>query len=118
MSEALAHDTSLITEAAEDNIAISKAGEEELQDDNPSNPKEPGYGKVIVAEEIQKGHVSWRAFKIFLVNLGGNHPFLFWLASVGGYFMVDVIDTVQIWWLGFWARQYNEHSSSDVHVPL
>lgn len=107
----------LIVEAQEDAEAMAKA-EEEIDEQKPEDKIAKGDGKLTVAEEIQEGHVSWKALKLFFVGLGGNHPLLFWIIFLFGMFLTDFINTIQTWWLGYWARQYDIHNASEVAVPL
>lgn len=117
MAEAMSKDSILIAEIAEDKVLIQDAKEEVVEDIIP--PSEAAkQGKLIVAEEVQEGHIGWKSFKLFLQSLGGDYPLLFWLAFAGGHFAIIVVDTLQIWWLGFWATQYELHSPSEVSVPL
>ncbi|KAJ3564413.1 hypothetical protein NP233_g8310 [Leucocoprinus birnbaumii] len=85
--------------------------------DKPQTAVPPTDGKLIVAEEIEVGHVSWKSVKLFLLGLGGSHPGLFFLSFLGGLFISDLISTFQTWFLGYWASQYETHHPSDVSVP-
>lgn len=117
VSDALAQNKNLITEVAEDKNAMEKANEEvDPQKDNEKLAK--GDGKLIVAEEIQEGHVSWKALKLFFIGLGGDHPLIFWTVFLGGILSTDLINTFQTWWLGYWASQYDQHQAYEVAVPL
>ncbi|KAF9455005.1 hypothetical protein P691DRAFT_813919 [Macrolepiota fuliginosa MF-IS2] len=91
----------------------TKAAEEEV--DKPKAP--PSDGKLIVAEEIEEGHVSWQSLKMYLVGLGGNHSALFFTTLIGGLLTVEFIGTFQTWYLGYWASQYEHHPASEVSVP-
>ncbi|KAJ3564973.1 hypothetical protein NP233_g7938 [Leucocoprinus birnbaumii] len=83
--------------------------------DKPAVP--PTDGKLIVAEEIEEGHVSWKSVKLFLLGLGGSHPVLFFSSFLGGLFVSDMVSTFQTWFLGYWSSQYATHDPSDVSVP-
>jgi hypothetical protein len=41
----------------------------EVVDEPPSNSKPPASGKLVIAEEIEIGHVSWAARKSTIVLL-------------------------------------------------
>jgi hypothetical protein len=116
MSEALVQDKNLGEEVMEDEQATKKAIDE-IDPTSSKNETAKGVGKLMVAEEIQEGHVSWQALKLFFAGLGGDHPLLFWIVFMGGIFFTDFINTIQTWWLGFWASQYDHHESYEVHVP-
>ncbi|GJE86639.1 multidrug resistance-associated ABC transporter [Phanerochaete sordida] len=75
-------------------------------------------GKLVVAEEIALGRISWAAFKLLLVGLGGRFPPLFWGQFLVGETMSDVFGVVQMWWLGYWAGQYAQHDASEVRVAF
>ena len=72
-------------------------------------------GKLVVAEEIAEGHVSWSALKLYLFNLGGV---FFWFSFIIAITFTDFTNVFQMWFLGYWARQYNLHDPSDISVPL
>lgn len=116
ISEALSQNRSLAVEATEDINAMNKANEE--IDGAPKEEAAKGDGKLVLAEEIQEGHVSWHSLKLFFIGLGGNHPLLFWTVFLAGMFFTDFINTIQTWWLGHWAAQYDNHPASQVAVPL
>ena len=53
--------------------------------------------------------------KLYLFNLGG---FFFWLLFLGGLVSQDLGDIVQVWFLGYWASQYDTHPANEVSAPL
>lgn len=57
--EALGKDPALAEEANKEQQIIDKTGEE--VDEKPPAEETKADGKLIVAEEIQEGHVSWSA---------------------------------------------------------
>ncbi|CAA7262822.1 unnamed protein product [Cyclocybe aegerita] len=73
-------------------------------------------GKLIVAEEIAKGHVTWRSLKLFLSALGGAHPFIFFSVCVTGFLLTEWFNTLQIWFMGYWGSQYERHQPSEVRA--
>ncbi|KAF7978858.1 hypothetical protein HWV62_44329 [Athelia sp. TMB] len=117
VSDALAQNKSLVTEVVEDKKAMEKADQEI---DSTADPKAVGAkpdGKLIVAEEINEGHVSWGALKLFFTGLGGDHPTFFWIVFVGGLGATSLVNTGQTWWLGHWASRYDLPGSPTVNVP-
>ena len=116
VSDALMQDTNLVREVMDDKHAMDKAADE-IDATNSKNETAKGDGKLTVAEEIQEGHVSWQALKLFFAGLGGDHPILFWTIFLGGEFFTDFISTIQTWWLGFWASQYDHNEYYEVDVP-
>ncbi|KAJ3513917.1 hypothetical protein NLJ89_g2683 [Agrocybe chaxingu] len=75
-------------------------------------------GKLVMAEDVAIGHVTWRSFRLFLESLGGKHPVLFFLTFVGGFVGTEFISTFQTWFLGFWGSQYEGRDPSEVNVPF
>ncbi|KAL6299635.1 multidrug resistance-associated ABC transporter [Sparassis latifolia] len=115
LSKALEANKKLSAEVVEEIEEIEKA---EHEVDQPPNPDIPANadGKLIVAEEISEGHVEWPALKMFFANLSGGYHVLFWFALLGSLLSASVLHTLQAWWLGYWARQYEDHDASDIHV--
>ncbi|KAI0948128.1 hypothetical protein AcW1_009723 [Taiwanofungus camphoratus] len=113
LSNALAKDDKLAAAVAEEIKEIEKA-EEEVDQIIPEVKQ--ADGKLIVAEEISEGHVSWQALKLFFTSLGGRHPVAFWFWLFGSYILSELASVIQIWVLGLWARQYEKHQSSEVAV--
>ncbi|EMD41580.1 hypothetical protein CERSUDRAFT_110129 [Gelatoporia subvermispora B] len=111
---ALAKNKKLSKELQEEKEEINKV-EHEVDEVEPDVPARKD-GKLIVEEEVEVGHVGWPAMKLYFKSLGGSHPFLFWAWCVGGIFTTNFIIAVQIWFLGYWAQQYEEHDPQDVHV--
>lgn len=70
--------------------------------------------KLVLAEEIEKGHVSWKAINLFVKALGGKFPFLFMAVWVGGQFLKEGLGMFSVWFLGFWGKQYQEYDPSEV----
>lgn len=73
--------------------------------------------KLIKAEEILEGHISWKALRLFFAGLGGDHPILFWTIFLGGFGITAVVNAASTWWLGYWASKYISAESSQVNVP-
>ncbi|OCH87049.1 hypothetical protein OBBRIDRAFT_796585 [Obba rivulosa] len=88
---------------------------DELILDAPTRVSEDG--KLVVEEEVAEGHVGWAAMKLYGTALGGSRPLLFWLGSAGGVFLSNLMAAGQIWFLGYWGRQYEIHDDPrEVHV--
>ncbi|KAK0458994.1 uncharacterized protein EV420DRAFT_1541764 [Desarmillaria tabescens] len=123
LSSALSHDRVLAKEAQQDEEALHKVDEEidaeDAEEDAGGDPvkDKKSDGKLIVAEEIQEGHISWPSLKLYLTALGGNHTMLFFVIFVGSYIMQEVLITAQTWFLGYWASQYDgDRDPSEVNV--
>ncbi|KAK0203772.1 hypothetical protein DFS33DRAFT_1431870 [Desarmillaria ectypa] len=121
LSNALSRDRALAKEAQQDEEALHKADEEvdaENAEGTAGDPvKDKSDGKLIMAEEIQEGHISWPSLKLYLTALGGNHAMLFFVIFVGSYIVQQVLSTGQTWFLGYWASQYDgDRDPSEVNV--
>ncbi|KAJ7785936.1 hypothetical protein B0H16DRAFT_1681200 [Mycena metata] len=113
ISEALATDEVLAEELSKDQEALDKKVDE--IDTAPVEKKAPD-GKLIVAEEVEEGHVSWDALKLYLKGMGGNHAVLFFTLFLLGLGLTELCQALQTWFLGYWADQYLEHDASQVDV--
>ena len=111
MSAALARDATLAAEVKHDE-EVTAIGQEEI----PAEPKKPADGKLIVAEEIVEGHITWRSFKLLLGSLGGGHPILFFVTCVLALLLNEWSITFQTWFLGYWGSQYETHPASEVNL--
>jgi hypothetical protein len=56
--------------------------------------------------------------KLFLGGLGGSHAVLFWILFAGGMLVCDALLTVQTWFMGYWAEQYDIYPPEQVSVAL
>ncbi|KAH7927390.1 P-loop containing nucleoside triphosphate hydrolase protein [Leucogyrophana mollusca] len=114
ISDAIAKDHRLAAEIAKEQEAIEHAevtdGAQEIKTETKVD------GKLVIKEEILEGHVSWHAFKLYLVSLGGRYPFAFWIVILGLLALTDLLNTAQNWFLGYWASQYQIRPPSEVNV--
>lgn len=117
LSHVLSMNEDLTLDTAEDAEIIAKA-EEEIDDPKPELKASKGDGKLTVTEDIQVGHVNWKALKLFFAGLGGHYPLLFWTFFLAGMCLTDLLNTLQTWWLGYWTHQYDVQDPSKVSVPL
>ncbi|EIM92492.1 uncharacterized protein STEHIDRAFT_127305 [Stereum hirsutum FP-91666 SS1] len=115
VQDALAKNKELSAEVADEVVAIEK-DDTTIDAEEPNEPAKKADGKLTVAEEIAEGHVSWPALKLYFAALGGNHNALFWTCFLGSMVLSQVLSTVQTWFLGYWANQYEIHDSSEVNI--
>ncbi|KAI0650859.1 multidrug resistance-associated ABC transporter [Trametes meyenii] len=117
LSKVLAKDKKLAEELSEEQQEISKAEHEvdHVEPDDETAPKKSD-GKLVVAEEIAEGHISWPALKLYLSSMGGGSAPLFWLCVVGFLFICEFVGIFQTYWLGYWAQQYEDKDGSEVNV--
>ncbi|KAJ1309716.1 hypothetical protein OPQ81_006481 [Rhizoctonia solani] len=119
IDEAYRSNPKLKAEAAKDE-ELEHKGDQVVDDSNPadkkddSNAKKPD-GKLMVAEEVAVGHVGWPALKLFLLAFGG---IWFWAAYMAGFILSDVTAIGQTYWLGVWARAYEENPGHTERVDV
>ncbi|KAJ7668054.1 multidrug resistance-associated ABC transporter [Mycena rosella] len=80
------------------------------------DPSAPVTGKLIVAEEIQEGHVNASALKMYLFAMAGQYPFFFFAVFTGGLIFQEVLVVLRTWMLGRWAIQYDHLPAEEVNV--
>ncbi|CCM01863.1 uncharacterized protein FIBRA_03934 [Fibroporia radiculosa] len=117
LSSALEHDQKLAAEVADEREALEKA-EMDIQEDEQDTEAKKAAGKLVVAEEIAVGQVGWPAMKLYLASWGGEHRVLFWTAFMGICTITEFTDNAQVWYLGYWAKQYEQHDASQVNTAL
>uniref|UniRef100_A0A8H7XSA6 P-loop containing nucleoside triphosphate hydrolase protein n=1 Tax=Psilocybe cubensis TaxID=181762 RepID=A0A8H7XSA6_PSICU len=100
-----------------EDVSHSETGPLSVSKDNDASTSQPvGDGKLVMAEEIVEGRVTWRSISLFLSGLGGDHPIFFallWIASLAasqGFYLL------QPWYLGVWGSQYETHAPSEIHL--
>ena len=130
ISDALSKNSELAEEVKHEEEAM------ELDEDvdQTESVVEDAAGKLVVAEEIEEGHVSsaaceWFlrasssvinfviiAVRLFIDALGGKWPVLFWFQYITGSGCAELFDALEMWWLGYWAQQYAARDPSQVSV--
>ncbi|KAH9166017.1 hypothetical protein EDB89DRAFT_2076263 [Lactarius sanguifluus] len=117
VSDALKKDKMLAKELAEGTSTI-KDNEKKINSEKPDETAKLADGKLILAEEISEGNVSWDAVKLFTNGLGGAHPVLFWIVFAGGMLLFSTLMTMQAWFMGYWAEQYDTYPRERVNITL
>ena len=79
-----------------------------------SKKANPTDGKLVIAEEIEEGRVSWKSMKLYFSGLGGDYPLMFFSIWISITFLTDWVNTFQVWFLGYWGSQYENHIPSEV----
>ncbi|KAI9431405.1 P-loop containing nucleoside triphosphate hydrolase protein, partial [Lactarius indigo] len=115
VSDALKKDKALAKELAKGARAIED-NEEKIDSVKPDETVKSADGKLILTEEIAEGHVSWDAVKLFINGLGGAHTVLFWILFPVGLLLCDALMTVQTWFMGYWAEQYDIYPPDQVNI--
>ncbi|TFK30740.1 ATP-binding cassette transporter [Coprinopsis marcescibilis] len=113
ISEVLKIDTQLVKEFGADEELVKKSDNEIDGEAGPAPPKD---GKLIIAEEVEEGHVSWSALKMYFSALGGNRPIFFFFIYIFGLILCEAALAIQTWFLGYWASQYTILPSIEVPV--
>ncbi|KAH8978589.1 hypothetical protein EDB92DRAFT_2056103 [Lactarius akahatsu] len=117
ISDTLKKDKTLAKELAEGTRAV-KDEEKKVDSEEPDETARPADGKLILAEEISEGNVSWDAVKLFINGLGRTHPVLFWITYAGGMLLFSTLMTVQAWFMGYWAEQYDIYQLEQVNITF
>ncbi|KAF8744087.1 P-loop containing nucleoside triphosphate hydrolase protein, partial [Rhizoctonia solani] len=104
---------------AEKDEELERKGDQVVDDSNPvdkrNDSNKKSDGKLMVAEEVAEGHVSWPALKLFLAAFGGMW---FWTMYMTGFILADVGTLGQTYWLGVWARAYEVNSGHNERVNV
>jgi hypothetical protein len=130
VSEALAKNRDLALEVIDD--AKNLKLQAEIVDEPLDKPQVSGT--LVIAEEINVGHVSWAAckstnrfswplrietlvtVKLYVSALGGQHPSFYFISLIICMVITDSLINLQTWYLGYFASQYEDHEVSQVHV--
>ncbi|KZV76920.1 multidrug resistance-associated ABC transporter [Peniophora sp. CONT] len=108
VSDAMAKDENLAHEVEEEAQIIEKTETEVVDNEEPDATAKQADGKLIVAEEVAEGHISWTALRIFFSALGGKHSLAFWFFFTVGLGLSDVFTSLQTFWMGAWAEAYDK----------
>ncbi|KAF4617299.1 hypothetical protein D9613_006273 [Agrocybe pediades] len=115
LSIALENDPTLASQMAREEEAMEM---EEQVVNEVKKPEEKPDGKLILAEEIAEGHVSWRSLKMFLVGLAGDRPTFFFTAYLLGLTLMHTGNLFALWFLGYWGSQYESHRPEDIQKQV
>ncbi|VDB87410.1 unnamed protein product [Peniophora sp. CBMAI 1063] len=116
ISAVLDTDTSLASKIKEVKEALKDTKEEQGEElTEEKAPATKADGKLVLAEELAEGTITWAALRLFFDGLGGS---VFWTLFIGGYIVNAVLQSVTVWFLGYWSEQYDLHPASDVSAPL
>lgn len=119
ISLAISRNSSLMSEMrTAENFKAYTTPESDSFTEKIAPPNNAPKGKLIVAEEIQEGYVMWKAMKLFLSSLGGNHPAFFFFAYSLGLLITDLGTMAQTYFLGYWGTQYDDHKPNEINPFL
>lgn len=116
VSAALKNNPALAAEAKHDKEVIEIA-QTELVETETAPPKPSADGKLVIAEEIAEGHVTWKSIMLLIRSVGGNHPFVYYTVILTVLVLVEFMVTFQTWYLGYWGQQYVGRDPSTVNAP-
>lgn len=54
---------------------------------------------------------------LYVGNLGGKWSWVFWISYILGMGLSELFHVLEMWWLGWWARQYATGPASEVSTP-
>jgi hypothetical protein len=100
-TETIIADEALAAEIAHEQEAIEL--EEELEEQTDDDKAVGKGSKLIMAEEAQEGHVSWKAISLLVSNLS-SWPLLWWFGYLAGCCVDEAAEVYEIYWLGVWVR--------------
>lgn len=75
-------------------------------------------GKLVLAEELVEGHITWKSFMLFLRAHAGSHPVFFTLLWTSLFLFSQIVSASKNWFLGYWGSQYDQREASEVPAPL
>lgn len=110
------HDDKELAAEVEIDKEILEHAKEEIPETQKKDNAASGAGKLILAEEIAQGHVTWKSVKLFLDALGGDYPILFFSSWIGGFLFAEFVYAFRNWFLGYWGAQYETHDPSEINV--
>jgi hypothetical protein len=102
---------SLISEVGHDPRTVVEEVKPAMKNDNSAD------GKLIIAEEIEKGHVTWKSMKLYFSALGGDYPPMFFAIWISATLLTDWVNTFQVWFLGYWGSKYEIYTPGVNPIP-
>ncbi|KAG8887722.1 hypothetical protein FRB98_009106 [Tulasnella sp. 332] len=114
VAEALSRDPALHAELAElqDDAQAKAPTVDNSAQTSVVEDKKPS-GQLIAKETIAKGRIGWGPFTFFFATYGG---ILFWVAYAATMALGQLLRAVQVWFLGYWASQYDDHAPSEMNA--
>jgi hypothetical protein len=108
-TETIVTDEAMAAEIAHEQEAIEL--EEELEEQTEDAKVASKGSKLVMAEEAEEGHVSWKAINLMASNIS-SWPLLWWCGYLAGCCLGEAAEVYEIYWLGVWVRQLNRPSQS------
>lgn len=111
LNDALSKNERLLEEVMQEQETLEK---EETTVDTPDAEKDVAAkksGKLVLAEEVAIGHVSWDAMKLYYSNAGGP---LYWFTVISTILFSKALTCIGSWLLGRWAADYENYPPESV----
>ncbi|KAF9567104.1 hypothetical protein CPC08DRAFT_733223 [Agrocybe pediades] len=102
-------------------LNLQKQQNEQFLDKDRKSEEQPAHaqsGKLVLAEEIIEGRVSWKTLNLLISALGGNHPIMFFSLLLLGLTGSRLAYIAETWFLGVWGAQYEIHAPSEVSLSF
>jgi hypothetical protein len=116
MADALRDNHELKEIVKKDEEAVMKEKEEvDKAEPEQKMTSDDSKGKLVVAEEIAIGRVRWGALRHYVFGIGG---FIVWTFIIINGLGASALNIGQVYYLGYWARQYENRPANEVDVPL
>jgi hypothetical protein len=89
---------------------------ESLEKDGKHPPPEAAAdGKLVLAEELAEGHITWKSMRLLLSAFGGNHTIP---VVILGLVATQLASIGRTKFLAVWGSQYETHDPSEVSLFL
>ena len=62
--------------------------------------------------------LTFALVKLYLAALGGARAVFFWVVVLTLFVITNFTYTLQTWFLGYWATQYEDHPAAEVNIGL
>ncbi|KAF4618966.1 hypothetical protein D9613_010076 [Agrocybe pediades] len=102
-------------------LNLQKQQNEQFLDQDRKSEEQPAHaqsGKLVLAEEIIEGRVSWKTLNLLISALGGKHPIMFFSLLLLGLTGSRLAYIAETWFLGVWGAQYEIHAPSEVSLSF
>ncbi|KAI0066587.1 hypothetical protein BV25DRAFT_1403282 [Artomyces pyxidatus] len=117
VSDAIAMDETLRIELAKE-VEVVAEDDKKIDVEEPDDVSKSSNGKLIVTEEVARGHITWDSMKLFLSNVSGRYRILFWTVFTGAALLFQIAMVSLVWWMGHWGEQYDlTDDPSEISIP-
>ncbi|TCD64624.1 hypothetical protein EIP91_003858 [Steccherinum ochraceum] len=114
LTKVLAKDSQLFAELESEENELAQEDVDVVERPSSKEVAKTVDGKLVVAEEIAVGRVGWSTLKLFFGSLGGERWLLWWGAFILNMTITPFLETLETWYLGYWANQYEHRPASEV----